>query len=1085
GVVSISVATNFGPGGRVAWLSTDQVDVGHATAPNDTTKLFVNGSVVDADVLGQCSGGDRDGEWCDRRNGDADCTGTPPTPNGTCDDVPDILAFELIGEKTAAPEGACCDVVAGTCSHQLPWDCAAQGNVFMGIGTPCGLCTNPGNFGQPCDGDDDCSDVPGACQDQICSISLLPCWSGVPPVYQCTIVGETCLDLATACATQACCNPDDEEAECGEAVGIGNTCEDEFGWSNEGSRGFATNCDPNCCPQTGASSQGDNCSLVNVKIIQVPEDFSVKTTTLTGNNSTATFDDYNDGWCDSGIFNPDGTTKDPGWWEAFSITECANVRVQLCCSDPVFRPGWANLYTGCPCEIILQTAGIDPPIGIGEDNESAARGAPFCDEDNLWMTFGPLDAGVYYYPLYSAPDGTYASPPGGTYQLNILVQKCPVTACCYLGCTGDTDVVCVNDGDCAVAGGTCEPQCDDLNELDCEARAGWWGGYEDPPDTVCTGPQGQCLEGACCLEPGVCEDEVPDRAPMTYDDCVNPPKSGTYLGGASCDDDPCPICPIESPNNCLEPDHIFGARTDSGDTENLRRAEDFVANAPTVSEICVNGGWIYTHLPGGQRIDCACVGDDHVPITDCVPQVEDRYTVTIYDDNAGVPGNVVENGDGWRVLTETGAGADGKWYRGMHEENDYYDTWMISLKFNANPITGLSVGQTYWLAVDNDTTNPDPNTCVWVWMANYEGGNNWHMVDYNEAWEASDAQGYDMAFCIDQTLESPDAPLGRCCLCDPLGDCVDDQTLNDCEGAPFEDGDLGGRWDWGMACTDTPLCPDTPPDGDVCLAGMLTAVDGPNDFSNQCADTDGPNPVQCDSGSQWFGKDIWYEYTATCTGIMTVNMCDGPNYDGIIAIYFNPADLNTCDCPIPDGTSVQYGQGADDTCGVGAGPPTISKFVETGRCYTIRIAGWAEDEEPDTGDQAAGVFNITCGGCDHPVPDPALPEPCVVEQGTNGTRNRYLAFNGGLVEGEPYANPMAIRVTFVDIPGSNCDGQHMWVTDPTDVSEKAATTGSSPPDFVKATLRCDLPSGDGPDFRDWSIYEDLYVYHEYIVPGAT
>ncbi|MGB2987192.1 MAG: hypothetical protein WBE26_15085 [Phycisphaerae bacterium] len=115
------------------------------------------------------------------------------------------------------------------------------------------------------------------------------------------------------------------------------------------------------------------------------------------------------------------------------------------------------------------------------------------------------------------------------------------------------------------------------------------------------------------------------------------------------------------------------------------------------------------------------------------------------------------------------------------------------------------------------------------------------------------------------------------------------------------------------------------------------------------------------------------------------------------------------------------------------------------------------------------------------MPDAAILEPCVSEQGTNGTRNRYLAFSGGLVEGEPYPHDMAIRVKFVTIPGNpNCEGQSMWVVSPRDVSELSNQPGALPlPNFVAATLDCE------PEFADWSIYEDLYVFHEYIVPGAT
>ncbi|MGB2987403.1 MAG: hypothetical protein WBE26_16175, partial [Phycisphaerae bacterium] len=908
-------------------------------------------------------------------------------------------------------KGACCEVTSGSCYHEFPQDCEAAGNAFKGVGTPCGFCVNPEDLGKHCDDDTDCSDVVDACQDQTCSISLKPCWSeDVPPVYQCTITGETCVDLAPACITQACCNLDSTEAECGEAVGKGNTCLDEFGWSNEGSRGFATDCDPNGCEQTGPSGGATTCNDTEVHAIYVPPLGSgTVTLTLTGNNSTATFDDF-PAWCDLDIFDPEGWAKDPGWWEGFAIDACANVRIDLCCSAPTVQPAWGYLFTGCPCADVLEPNAVDPPIGAGKDAAGLAYGEPFCDEYNMWQTYGPLPPGTYYYPIYSGPGGTLGVPPGGEYRLHITVGACPTAACCQLGCTGDTSVICQVDDDCTAVGGTCEPQCLELNEPDCKARVGWWGGWEDPPDPICDHP-GECDTGACCLEPYECMDEMPGAEPMTKTGCDS--LSGIYVGGVLCDNPvfSCPICPIEYPDQCLPNDHEFGVYTDLDASKDIRRVDDFVANSPEISQVCVYGGWVYADSPDWQRTDCACVGDTQE--NGCTPQVQDNFTVTIRDDNAGLPGDVVGSSSAWMC-------------RAIEEANAFYDTWVISLKLST-PITGLNVGEVHWLEVGNDTSLPEGNGCAWVWMANHEGGNDWHVVDYNEQWEASDAQGYDMAFCIDQTLTNPDAPTGRCCLCDPLGDCVDAVTLHDCEGAPFESGDLGGRWDWGVGCADPPPCPDTRPPGDVCLDDMLTALDGINAFSNECADTDGPNPVQCPSRWKTFGKDIWYAYTATCTGLMTVSQCEGANYNGIMAIYTN--DTGTCQCPT-DATT-QYGLCADDACGINGGPATITVEVEKGKCYTIRMAGWAEDDRPDKADQTAGTFTITCGyECTMAVPP--TPDAVVTDVG-NGTRNRYLS----LSHVGSRARNVALRVKFVSlpIPHNYADGRTMWVKQPEPRSE--------------------------------------------------
>ncbi|MGB2988318.1 MAG: hypothetical protein WBE26_20805, partial [Phycisphaerae bacterium] len=72
------------------------------------------------------------------------------------------------------------------------------------------------------------------------------------------------------------------------------------------------------------------------------------------------------------------------------------------------------------------------------------------------------------------------------------------------------------------------------------------------------------------------------------------------------------------------------------------------------------------------------------------------------------------------------------------------------------------------------------------------------------------------------------------------------------------------------------------------------------------------------------------------------------------------------------------------------------------------------------------------------------------------------------------ARNVALRVKFVSlpIPHNYADGRTMWVKQPEPRSEKAATTGSSPPDFWAAELGCEADAYWG----DWSGYGDVHVF---------
>lgn len=1113
GILSMSVMENFGPGGRIYWMSTDDPARAVNRGSNSPTTMYVNDVKTEVDFLGQCNSGDRDGLWCDRRNVDADC------PGGTCVDVPDIMAFELIGDPTEEPWGACCGV-GGSCFHVLPWECDAIGGKFKGQGTFCGLCTNLDDLYEPCDGDEDCSGVPDACQDQVCSQALTECETDedCPPL-------ETCINLTTVCGTQACC--EDATGNCREAL-PGDDCV-----TGETSLGFATDCNPNCCEQPQPYSGYDNCNLAgqNARIINVPgvgATDPVVVETFTGSNAGATFDDWDDGWCERDVFDPEGDTKDPGWWEAFSLTACANVRIELCCTDiggEPLRPAWANLYSGCPCDQILQRVGVDAPIGIGEGTDGGARGMPFCDQDdNFWQTYGPLAAGTYYYPIYSAPDGTGASPPGQVYQLNVYAAACPESQCCYLECSDtatNAGELCQYDEDCP--GGFCESKCAILNVLDCDDKVGWWvpdkpgcvngqcdagpamgndcgadpdcwfcvGGDNNgepcdeladcdvgTPPGVCdmTGvcaPPGACDTGACCTGPGTCQDEVSVGVPMNKADCHIIAADGTYWGGAVCpetvdDPDPCPICEIEDPLICsmyTNWPNVNGWVVYLSDTsvyDTMHRADDFVATNTAISDVCLWGSWIDRFDDTAAR-DCACGDDSGDP--DCTPVVTDFFTVRVWNNDPAL-----RKPD--TLFGESTATMEG---RRVELEGQTFDIWSIALHLDTS-ITGLSIDGIYWLEIAN-YTDGDP-ACTFYWMGDrrqygddygrVENANQWHYITYNDPdWDPGDYSGLDMTWCVDAGKVPPgdSAPSGACCLCEPLGQCQY-TGLGACDEA-------GGAWYPSETC-DPNNCPSVRPVNDECTNKIVvdethhTANRYEVGFSTVCATTDGPNPVTDENGpGTYMLKDVWFEHVATGTDFVTVDTCDAP-YDGMLAVYTN--GTGTCECPTS--ASTQYGPANDEGCGAGGGlPGSITTQFTTGICYLVRIAGFA-GAATDNAEMGSGTLTITYGvsPCPYDPPAPAEADPAIP------TRVKHLSFSAP--GGESYLNEVRVKLTDCPaFPGSV--GKSWFVGGPRDVSEIAGTSDATPPTYVTAGLE------ETGHPADWSLEGLVHVYGPEIAPGCT
>ncbi|MCH7703372.1 MAG: hypothetical protein IID37_16975, partial [Planctomycetes bacterium] len=119
-------------------------------------------------------------------------------------------------------------------------------------------------------------------------------------------------------------------------------------------------------------------------------------------------------------------------------------------------------------------------------------------------------------------------------------------------------------------------------------------------------------------------------------------------------------------------------------------------------------------------------------------------------------------------------------------------------------------------------------------------------------------------------------------------------------------------------------------DNDDC-ADAFDIFDGSSSFSTMGATTDGPPlPPECDEG---FGlsmvNDIWYHYTATCTGSALFTTCNTADFDTRLAAYEGtacpPSDLVGCN---DDG----------DACG---GFTSLLQFdVNQGIIYKLRIGGF-------------------------------------------------------------------------------------------------------------------------------------------------
>ena len=313
--------------------------------------------------------------------------------------------------------------------------------------------------------------------------------------------------------------------------------------------------------------------------------------------------------------------------------------------------------------------------------------------------------------------------------------------------------------------------------------------------------------------------------------------------------------------------------------------------------------------------------------------------------------------------------------------------------------------------------------------------------------------------------------LGACCQGCPPSDTCTSLTSVECNA-------VDGRWTAGGDCGQV-SCVNA---GDDCDLDIQAVSDGVFPFDSRCTSTDGPASVSCDNGTQPFSNDLWYAYTASCSGTVTVSLCEDTNFDAMVAVYQN----QSATCPCPTSSATQYGTCSDDTCGVGGGPPQLTRDVIAGRCYTIRVGGWS-------GSRGLGTMQISCEPSGDPS-DAPLPGDDLCSGGSNngascsnsadcpggicGSKSRYLTIKppAASVSG---LEMRSIQITIVDIADALSfdarEGEVWWA------GLSQSIPNAPHPALTGAPLVCQ-PT---PSHAEVWPAVNIHLFGSPIVPGST
>lgn len=155
----------------------------------------------------------------------------------------------------------------------------------------------------------------------------------------------------------------------------------------------------------------------------------------------------------------------------------------------------------------------------------------------------------------------------------------------------------------------------------------------------------------------------------------------------------------------------------------------------------------------------------------------------------------------------------------------------------------------------------------------------------------------------------------------------------------------------------------------------IAVSEGTFSIDTRDATTDGPTEGACAfDGDNQIGRDIWYCYTASASGQVSVSLC-GSSFDSKMAVY------RGCTCPTAANSSITCD---DDGCGSAGGPSELTFSATAGQSYLIRIGGFTD---PRIGVARTGVGKMTItntagGGGTGGPPNNSCSKPIAVSDGS-------------------------------------------------------------------------------------------------------
>jgi hypothetical protein len=331
----------------------------------------------------------------------------------------------------------------------------------------------------------------------------------------------------------------------------------------------------------------------------------------------------------------------------------------------------------------------------------------------------------------------------------------------------------------------------------------------------------------------------------------------------------------------------------------------------------------YACTPDLSEADCDAMGGLWLPLTPCDPNPCPQP-----GDSCALPLNVTLPAD--LPYSDLGQTTCGRGY-------NYADTCLGSYDGGEDIIYEITVTSavdvdivmdplgTTWTGMALDDVCPPDATCIamstgstgirTIPCVHLEPGVYYLMID---TWPTP--------YCIPSfnlTITVCQPPVGRCCY-EPYPNCVDNITQGDCTAL------YGGTWTVNLNCIDNPCPPPITNDDCADAIAIGDVVDLPFDTTN--ATFDGPGTCQTTG-------NLWYCYTASCTGNATVSLC-GSSFDTKLAIY----DGCTCD---PVGAQLCCN---DDFCGLQS---QCTVAVVEGGQYLIEVGGYSSNVGP-------GILNVSC-----------------------------------------------------------------------------------------------------------------------------